>query len=118
MLWGRVLNFRSPLISPPFVSRHTIASYRDTFKLFLKFAHRRTGKFPSDLRLEDFDAEMVVACLDDLDSERRAIFLRERTPAVSRNTVRKILRSDDTDGFAWRIVERHVGLGRHGTPVL
>jgi integrase/recombinase XerD len=54
------------------VSPHTIASYRDTFKLFLKFAHRRTGKFPSALRLEDFDAELVVAFLDDLDSERRA----------------------------------------------
>ncbi|MBP2487759.1 tyrosine-type recombinase/integrase [Rhizobium leguminosarum] len=54
------------------VSPHTIASYRDTFKLFLKFAHRRSGKFPSDLRLEDFDAELVVAFLDDLDSERHA----------------------------------------------
>jgi site-specific recombinase XerD len=54
------------------VSLHTIASYRDTFKLFPKFAHRRTGKFPSDLRLEDFDAELVVAFLDDLDAERHA----------------------------------------------
>ncbi|CEG10599.1 Tyrosine recombinase XerD [Afipia felis] len=54
------------------VSPHTIASYRDTFKLFLKFAHRRTGKFPSALRLEDFDAELVVAFLDGLDSERHA----------------------------------------------
>jgi hypothetical protein len=54
------------------VSPNTIASYRDTFKLFLKFEHRRTGKFPSDLRLEDFDAELVGAFLDDLDSERHA----------------------------------------------
>jgi integrase/recombinase XerD len=49
------------------VSPHTIASYRDTFKLFLKFAHRRTGCRPSSLQLEAFDAE-----LDDLDVERNA----------------------------------------------
>lgn len=54
------------------VSPHTIASYRDTFKLFLKFAHRRTGRHPSDLQLEDFDAELVVAFLDELDLERHA----------------------------------------------
>lgn len=53
-------------------SPHTIASYRDTFKLFLKFAHRRTGVAPSDLRLDAFDADLVVAFLDDLDLERRA----------------------------------------------
>ncbi|PWE53770.1 integrase [Metarhizobium album] len=54
------------------VSMHTVASYRDTFKLFLRFAHRKTGKPPSSLTLEDFDAELVTAFLDDLISERRA----------------------------------------------
>lgn len=54
------------------VSMHTVASYRDTFKLFLRFAHRKTGKPPSSLTLEDFDAELVTAFLDDLTSERRA----------------------------------------------
>lgn len=64
--------FGQRLVRQRNVSPHTIASYRDTFKLFLKFAHRRTGKFPSALRLEDFNAELVVAFLDDLDNERRA----------------------------------------------
>lgn len=54
------------------VSTHTVASYRDTFKLFLKFAHGKTGKPPSSLMLEDFDAELVIAFLDDLTAERRA----------------------------------------------
>lgn len=54
------------------VSTHTVASYRDTFKLFLRFAHRKTGKPPSSLTLEDFDAELVTAFLDDLTSARRA----------------------------------------------
>lgn len=42
------------------VSPHTIASYRDTFKLFLKFTHRQTGCRPSSLQLEAFNAELVV----------------------------------------------------------
>ncbi len=50
----------------------TVASYRDTFKLFLRFAHGKTGKAPSSLMLEDFDAELVIAFLDDLTAERRA----------------------------------------------
>ena len=54
------------------VSIHTVASYRDTFKLFLRFAHHKTRKPPSSLMLEDFDAELVIACLDDLTEERRA----------------------------------------------
>ncbi len=54
------------------VSTHTVASYRDTFKLFLRFAHGKTGKAPSSLMLEDFDAELVIAFLDDLTAERRA----------------------------------------------
>lgn len=53
------------------VSPHTVAAYRDTFKLFLKFAHRKTGKSPSSLQLEDFDADLVVAFLDDLGIERQ-----------------------------------------------
>lgn len=52
------------------VSPHTIASYRDTFRLFLKFAHRRTGHSPSSLQLGAFDADLVVAFLDDLDIGR------------------------------------------------
>jgi integrase/recombinase XerD len=53
-------------------SPHTIASYRDTFRLLLKFAHARTGKPPSALAITDLDAELVVAFLEDLTVERAA----------------------------------------------
>lgn len=33
------------------VSRHTVASYRDTFQLLLRFAQKRIGKSPTDLHL-------------------------------------------------------------------
>lgn len=53
-------------------SPHTIASYRDTFRLLLKFAHGRSGQAPSALGIADFDADLVVAFLDDLDGRRGA----------------------------------------------
>lgn len=51
-------------------STHTIASYRDTFKMLLQFAHRRLKKAPSALDLEDIDAPLVAAFLDDLEALR------------------------------------------------
>ena len=40
---------------------NTIASYRDTFRLLLAFAHDRTGRPPSRLALEDLDAPLIAA---------------------------------------------------------
>ncbi|WP_254515859.1 hypothetical protein [Novosphingobium sp. G106] len=52
------------------VSPHTVASYRDTFRLLLCFAQRRLGKPPSDLDLADLDAPFIIAFLDDLEADR------------------------------------------------
>lgn len=51
-------------------SSHTIASYRDAFKLLLAFLHTRTGKQPSTLVLEDLDAAAITAFLTHLEDER------------------------------------------------
>lgn len=47
-------------------SPHTISSYRDTFRQFLKFAQQRLHKSPSQLNLEHVDAPLVVEFLDEL----------------------------------------------------
>ena len=52
------------------VSPHTIASYRDTFRLLLRFTQARTGKTPAALHLADLDAELVSAFLDHLEADR------------------------------------------------
>lgn len=52
-------------------SAHTIASYRDTFKMLLQFIQTRLHKAPSALALEDIDAPLVAAFLDDLEATRR-----------------------------------------------
>jgi site-specific recombinase XerD len=52
------------------VSSHTIAAYRDTFRLLLRFAEKRLGRPPSKLTLEDFHAPFLVEFLEDLEKKR------------------------------------------------
>lgn len=51
-------------------SAHTIASYRDTFRMLLRFVQKRLHKAPSALALEDIDAPLVAAFLDELETTR------------------------------------------------
>lgn len=51
-------------------SAHTVASYRDTFRLLLAFAQKHLGKAPSSLDLGDIDASLIGAFLDDLETRR------------------------------------------------
>lgn len=51
-------------------SPHTIASYRDTFRLLLVLASKHRAREPSQLRVEDLDAAFVGAFLDHLEQER------------------------------------------------
>jgi integrase len=51
-------------------SVHTVASYRDTFRLLLQFAQRRLRKAPSTLAIEDIDVSLVGDFLDELEKVR------------------------------------------------
>lgn len=51
-------------------SPHTIAAYRDAFRLLLGFAEKHIRKAPSTLLLADVDAQFVGAFLDHLEKER------------------------------------------------
>lgn len=62
--------FTERLLTQRQVSPHTVASYRDTFRLLLSFAQQRTGTPPSRLRLADLDAPLIGAFLDHLEHER------------------------------------------------
>jgi integrase/recombinase XerD len=48
----------------------TVAAYRDTFRLLLAFTHRQLGKQPSDLLIEDLNAELILDFLCYLEVER------------------------------------------------
>jgi site-specific recombinase XerD len=62
--------FTVRLIRQREVSAHTVASYRDTFRLLFRFAQKRLRKLPSMLALEDLDATLIDAFLADLETER------------------------------------------------
>jgi integrase/recombinase XerD len=51
-------------------SPHTVASYRDTFRLLLVFASERVQRAPSELRIEDLSAVLLGAFLDHLERGR------------------------------------------------
>lgn len=52
------------------VSAHTVAAYRDTFRLLLEYARRQLGRPPSALELTDIDAVFVGGFLDHLEHDR------------------------------------------------
>ncbi len=62
--------FTERLIAQRRASPHTIASYRDTFRLLFGFVQGRTGKAPSKLGIEDLDAAVIGAFLDHLEADR------------------------------------------------
>jgi len=52
-------------------SPHTVASYRDTFRLLLRYAGVQLGREPSELCMEELNVCFLGKFLDHLDSERR-----------------------------------------------
>lgn len=62
--------FTQRLMNQRQASPHTISSYRDTFRLLLRFAQKRLHRSPARLAFEEIDAPMIAAFLDDLEKGR------------------------------------------------
>ncbi len=62
--------FSERLLRQRRASPHTIAAYRDGFRLLLAFAEKHLRKSPSDLLLADLDAPLIATFLDHLETER------------------------------------------------
>jgi site-specific recombinase XerD len=69
--------FTQRLMQQRQASPHTISSYRDTFRQFLKFAQQRLHKSPSRIGLEQIDAPLIVEFLNDLE-KHRGVSIRSR----------------------------------------
>jgi site-specific recombinase XerD len=52
-------------------SNHTIASYRDTFRLLFAFAQDKLHKRPCQLELSDFTSDLIGSFLNHLEQKRR-----------------------------------------------
>jgi len=59
--------FTQRLMQQRQASPHTISSYRDAFRQFLKFTEQRLGKAPSQLSFQEIDASLIMAFLDHLE---------------------------------------------------
>jgi integrase/recombinase XerD len=62
--------FTDRLLQQKQVSPHTIASYRDTFCLLLRYAQQQLHKTPAKLALTELNAPMIIAFLDYLQQAR------------------------------------------------
>lgn len=69
--------FAQRLMQQRQASPHTISSYRDTFRQFLKFTEHRLHKVPSQLGFQEIDAPLIMAFLDYLE-KRQGISTRSR----------------------------------------
>jgi integrase/recombinase XerD len=67
-------------------SSHTIAGYRDTFRLLLRFASQQLGKTPTNMHVEDLNAELIGEFLRHVETARHNC-------ARSRNTRLAAIRS-------------------------
>ncbi len=63
--------FTDHLMGQLSVSPHTVASYRDTFRLLLKFASKHYRRRANSLQMEELDAKLVFAFLKHLERERQ-----------------------------------------------
>jgi site-specific recombinase XerD len=63
--------FTERLLGQLGASPHTVASYRDTFRLLLRFLSERLKRVPSEIRLEELDAFVLGRFLENLETQRR-----------------------------------------------
>jgi site-specific recombinase XerD len=68
--------FTQRLMQQRQASPHTISSYRDTFRQFLKFVQEQLHEPPTRLNFEEIDAPLIVAFLDGL--EKHGVSVRSR----------------------------------------
>jgi integrase/recombinase XerD len=51
-------------------SPHTVAAYRDTYRLLLRYTQTTTGKAPASLDMADVDHTLIAGFLDHLETDR------------------------------------------------
>jgi site-specific recombinase XerD len=110
--------FAERLVQQRHVTAATIAAYRDTFRLLLRFAegHRKTA--PALMRLDDLDAPLVLAFLDHLEQVRgNTIRSRNARLAAVRSFIRYASTEEPTSlSTAQRVLA--IPTKRHAKPML
>lgn len=98
--------FAEHLLAHKRASPETVACYRDTFRLLLRFMRQRTGAEPAALPLAALDADAVLAFLDHLERDRGcSVRWRNNRLAAIRSFFRRVaLRVPDSLGQVTRVM--------------
>jgi integrase/recombinase XerD len=98
--------FRNRLTKQRNASPSTIASYRDALRMLILFAAQRTGRKPAVLVLEDFDRDLVLAFLDELEEKRKnSVLTRNARLTAIRSFFHHVAANDPASlGIAQRIL--------------
>jgi integrase/recombinase XerD len=87
--------FRRRLIEQRNASPATVATYRDALRLLVLYASNRVGRQPSDLRVADFDRDLVLDFLAHLEGERgNGVSTRNARLTAIRSFFRHVAASD------------------------
>ncbi len=78
--------FADRLIAQMQASLHTVASYRDTFRLLLGYASQQLDRAPTELLVTDIDSDLVARFLNFIEENRH-------NSARTRNTRRSAIRA-------------------------
>ena len=73
--------FTDYMVQQRALSQRTVASYRDTFVLLLRYAERQLGKAPSSMQLTDISARFLAGFLDHLEQVFKASGLGLEAPS-------------------------------------
>lgn len=89
--------FCQRLIAQRNASPRTVASYRDTFRLLLRFLKLHINKSPAQILLADLDAPVILRFLDHLEQERaNSVRSRNNRLAAIRSFLRYVSFQDPT----------------------
>jgi integrase/recombinase XerD len=96
--------FTERLQSQRQASGHTLATYRDTFALLLRFIQQQTQRDPCQQRLEDWDAPRILQFLDYLEKQRHC---QPRTRNARLAAIRSFMRvAAQQEPLAWAVASR------------
>ena len=98
--------FSEHLLRHKRASAHTIAAYRDTFRLLLQFLSATRGKIPAAVDIDDLDVPVILSFLDELENGRQnSIRSRNQRLAAIRSLFRYIaLRDPESVSIASRVL--------------
>jgi integrase/recombinase XerD len=98
--------FRNRLTKQRNASPSTIAAYRDALRMLILFAAERTGRKPGALVVEDFDRDLVLGFLDELEEKRKnSVLTRNARLTAIRSFFHHVAANDPASlGIAHRVL--------------